>query len=45
MKLAETEHQLPVSGSNYWADQVAIQIAEANAWIALAKGDGRPQRS
>ena len=39
-KLRETELNLRNSGRSYWADQVAIQIAEADAWIALAKGDG-----
>jgi tetratricopeptide (TPR) repeat protein len=39
-RLAETERQLRGKGNGYWADQVAIQIAEASAWIALAKGDG-----
>jgi tetratricopeptide (TPR) repeat protein len=43
-KLTATEHQLRGAGSNYWADQVAIQIAEANAWIALAQGDGASAR-
>ena len=43
-KLTETERQLRGSGSNYWADQVAIQIAEADAWIALAKGDNASAR-
>ena len=43
-RLTETQRQLRGSGSNYWADQVAIQIAEANAWIALAKGDGASAR-
>ena len=38
-KLTETERQLRGSGSRYWADQVAIQIAEGDAWIARAKGD------
>lgn len=43
-KLAETGGQLRNGGSSYWADQVAIQISEANAWIALAKGDGSSAR-
>jgi tetratricopeptide (TPR) repeat protein len=38
-KLRETERQLRNSGSMYWGNQVSIQIAEANAWIALAKGE------
>ena len=38
-KLRETERQLRTGGSKYWADQVAIQIGEADAWIALAKAD------
>ena len=39
-KLRTIELGLRAKGRNYWADQVAIQIAEANAWVALAKGDG-----
>ena len=39
-KLQATERQLWNEGKMYWADQVAIQVAEAYAWIALAKGDG-----
>jgi tetratricopeptide (TPR) repeat protein len=39
-KLTATERQLRNGGRGYWADQVAIQIAETDAWIALAKGDG-----
>ena len=38
-RLTETERQLRGSGNHYWADQVATQITEGNAWIALAKGD------
>jgi tetratricopeptide (TPR) repeat protein len=37
--LRETEQQLRSSGRGYWADQVAIEISESNAWIALAEGD------
>jgi tetratricopeptide (TPR) repeat protein len=39
-KLREIERQLRNNGKTYWGDQVAIQISEAQAWIALAKGDG-----
>jgi len=38
--LRETERQLRNSGSDYWANQVAIQVSEADAWIGLANGDG-----
>jgi tetratricopeptide (TPR) repeat protein len=39
-RLREIERQLRAKGSNYGADQVAIQISESNAWIALANGNG-----
>ncbi len=39
-KLRTIEQGLRAKGRNYWADEVAIQISEGNAWIALAKGDG-----
>ena len=39
-KLRATERQLRINGETYWADQVAIQISEADAWVALASGDG-----
>ncbi len=38
-KLRETERQLRSSGSDYWTNQVAIQTAEADGWIAFARGD------
>ena len=38
-QLVKLEQQLRTAGNLYWADQVAIQLAEANAWIALASGD------
>jgi hypothetical protein len=38
-KLTEMEGQLRKSGKQYWADQVKIQAAEAQGWIALANGD------
>ena len=43
-KLRTIEQGLRAKGRNYWADQVAIQIAEGDAWIALAKGDGAAAR-
>ena len=39
-KLVAIERELRAKGSIYWADQVKVQIAEANAWIDLAKGNG-----
>jgi len=39
-RLRETERQLRNSRSDYWANQVAIQVSELDAWIALANGDG-----
>ncbi len=39
-KLREIEGQLRAKGRDYWADQVAIQVAEGDAWIALAQGNG-----
>jgi tetratricopeptide (TPR) repeat protein len=38
-KLRETERELRSNGNGYWADQVAIQVSEADGWIALAQGD------
>jgi hypothetical protein len=43
-RLAEIEQKLRSSGNAYWADQVAIQLAEANAWIAQASGDSEAAR-
>jgi hypothetical protein len=37
--LGQLEQQLRGSGKNYWADQVKIQLAEANAWIEMAQGN------
>jgi tetratricopeptide (TPR) repeat protein len=39
-KLVAIERELRANGNVYGADQVKIQIAEANAWIDLAKGSG-----
>jgi tetratricopeptide (TPR) repeat protein len=39
-KLRELERQLQAAGNEYWAQQVRIQIIEAEAW--LAQGEGRP---
>src|SRR4051794_13348822 len=38
-QLVDLEHRLRTNGNAYWADQVAIQLAEANGWIMLANGD------
>ena len=38
-QLGALERQLREGGNQYWADQVAIQLAEANGWIAMASGD------
>lgn len=35
-KLGELEAQLRKSGKGYWADQVKIQAAEVQGWVALA---------
>jgi tetratricopeptide (TPR) repeat protein len=45
MTLREIEGNLRQKGKTYWADQVAIQIAEAEAWIALANRDGATARN
>ncbi len=39
VQLADLERRLRASSNLYWADQVAIQLAEAQGWIALASGD------
>jgi tetratricopeptide (TPR) repeat protein len=38
------ERRLRADGDVYWADQVAIQLAEANGWIMLASGDAPAAR-
>jgi hypothetical protein len=38
-QLVELERRLRSDGIVYWADQVAIQLAEANGWIMLATKD------
>ena len=38
-QLTAAEVRLRNGGNKYWADQVAIQIAEANAWIEMARGN------
>jgi len=43
-QLVDLERQLRAAGNQYWADQVAIQLAEANGWIALASGDSLAAR-
>jgi len=39
-KLQALEQELRKQGKSYWAEQAAIQSAEAEAWISLAKRDG-----
>jgi len=39
VKLRNIERRLRAERKDYWAGQASIQIAEGNAWIALAKGD------
>ncbi|HVP50370.1 MAG TPA: hypothetical protein VMT56_04020, partial [Candidatus Bathyarchaeia archaeon] len=39
-KLQALEQDLRKQGKSYWAEQAAIQSAEAEAWISLAKRDG-----
>jgi tetratricopeptide (TPR) repeat protein len=43
-RLVEIEKKLRSSGNVYWADQVAIQLTEANGWIAQASGDPQAAR-
>jgi len=38
-QLTAAEVRLRNGGNKYWADQVTIQIAEANAWIEMARGN------
>jgi tetratricopeptide (TPR) repeat protein len=38
-RLRAIERELRAKGRSYWADQVSIQVSEANAWIALAAGN------
>jgi len=42
--LAQLEMQLRSTGKSYWADQVKIQLAEANAWIEMATGSADAAR-
>jgi len=43
-KLAQIERGLRAAGNHHWADQVAIQVSEVSAWIALSSGDPRGPR-